>query len=68
MMQQHIVDSVTEVDSCLTSCDGICGIYYYHTEFPEIIMEMNLDIACKEMLNIVLALKLFAKRWKDTTV
>lgn len=68
MMVQTTAETYIEVDSCLSGCGGICGCYYYHSQFPDYIMDMDLSICHKEMLNIVLALKLFANAWQDTCV
>lgn len=68
MMQPTITESPIEVDSCLTGCGGLWGDFYYHTQFPDFIMDMNLHISCKEMLNIALALKLFANKLRDAVI
>jgi hypothetical protein len=56
------------VDSSLTGCGGICGHQIYHAEFPDFILDMDLDIVHLEMLNIVLACKLWANVWSNAAV
>lgn len=68
MMVQTRADFYIEVDSCLSGCGGICGKLYYHSQFPDYIMELNLNICQKEMLNILVAVRLFASTWQDMCV
>ena len=68
MMQPTITETPIEVDSCLTGCGGLWGNSYYHEQFPDFIMELDLGISCKEMLNLVLALKLFTMKLRDTVI
>ena len=57
-----------ELDACLTGCGGICEGYYYHCEFPNFILQEVHHIAHLEMLNIVIAAKLFRRQWHGHTV
>ena len=69
----HLIDSSTnnmqiEVDSCLTGCGGIHGDEYYHVEFPVSITTQKRPICHLEMLNILVAVKLWSKNWNYKTV
>ena len=59
---------VVEVDSCLTRAGGICGDIYYHYEYPDFILQEAHHISHLEMLNIVIAAKLFHKEWQGHTI
>ena len=69
----HLIDSSInnmqmEVDSCLTECGGIHGDEYYHVEFPVSITTQKRPICHLEMLNILVAVKLWSKNWNYKTV
>ena len=53
-----------EVDACLTGCGGLSGDEFYSCCFPQFIIKECYPIACLEMLNIVVALRLWASKWK----
>ena len=57
-----------EVDSCLTGCGGFCDGYFYHTQFPPFITQQDLAIHQLEMLNIVIAVKLWHENWPHARV
>lgn len=59
---------VAFVDSCLSGCGGYSGSQYYHTEFPDFITSLQLSICQLEMLNIVIAVKLWAATWSNSSV
>lgn len=64
----HLIDSpldttMVELDSCLTGCGGICGTQYYHATFPQFIIDQQHPICHLEMLNIVVAAKLWGSQW-----
>ena len=53
-----------ELDACLTGCGAWCNDRFYSRTFPEFIRNENHSIAHLEMLNLVVAIKLWAKWWK----
>ena len=61
-------DKEIYLDSCLTGCGGICGLEYYHAEYPQHILDKDHHISRLEILNIMLACKLFHKSWSKQTV
>ena len=52
-----------EVDACLTGCGGLSGSQFYSAEFPSFILEANHPIAHLELLNIVVALRMWISKW-----
>lgn len=69
----HLIDVPTanetvELDSCLTGCGGVHNGQFYHTTFPSFILNEHRPICHLEMLNIVVAVKLWAPKWKNNTV
>ena len=59
-------DSTLELDACLTDLGGHWGQYVYHLPISRGFA--NLDIVHLEMVNIVVALRLFARLWSGTRV
>lgn len=68
LMQPEPADITLEVDSCLSGCGGICGTQYYHTTFPDFILDRDLHISQLEMLNVAVAVKLWASTWTNHRV
>ena len=64
MYAHQISKSVLELDACLTGLGGRRENFVYH--LPLIRGFRNLDIVHLEMINIVLALRLFAQFWAGT--
>ena len=58
--------SVLQLDACLTGLGGRCGNFVYHLPIER--GYANLDIVHLEMVNIVMALRLFARFWSGTTI
>ena len=58
-------DAVFASDACLTGC----GAWYceqqefFHTEFPEFILDKNLSINALELLTVVVAAKVWGRYW-----
>ena len=46
-------------DSCLVGCGGIYAAQYFHSSFPEEIVEQQLPIHCLEMLTVLIAVRLW---------
>ena len=53
-----------KLDACLSGCGAWCNDRFYSRTFPEFILKENHPIAHLEMLNLVIAIKLWAKWWK----
>ena len=53
-------DYVFASDSCLTGCGGHTSSDYFHSTFPDSILEQELPIHCLEMLAVLLSLRLWA--------
>ena len=51
-------------DSCLTGCCGFWNDCYFHTEFPETILEQGLHIGDLEIISIMVCLKLWGRYLK----
>jgi hypothetical protein len=56
------------VDSCLSGCGGFWNMKYYHREFPKFIVDAQYPICYLEMLNILVALRLWGEMWQDEQV
>ena len=54
---------VIELDACLTGCGAWCGSKYYGRPFPKHVLDCQHNITHLEMLNLVVAVKLWAKWW-----
>ena len=56
-------DEVAASDACLSGCGGICNNFFFHTEFPHAILNLNLHINALELLTIVVCSKLWGHFW-----
>ena len=56
------------LDACLTGVGGICGTEMYHTELASWILQDAHHITHVEMLNIVVACKLWKHSWSPQQV
>ena len=66
-MYNHVKSqSVLELDACLTGLGGRWGDFVYHLPIEH--GYANLDIVHLEMVNIVMALRLFARFWSSTRI
>ena len=52
-----------ELDACLTGCGACTGEQYYAARFPERITSAGHSIAHLELLNVVVALKVWCRQW-----
>ena len=66
----RIVDKTTiayqhhlELDACLTGCGACTDSLYYAREFPDWVQQQAHTIAHLELLNIVIALKVWRHQW-----
>ena len=57
-----------ELDACLTGCGAVAGEQFYATPFPDHVLRAEHTIAHLEMLNIVVAIKVWRHRWSGWTV
>lgn len=69
----HLIDPPAsthhmEADACLTGCGGIYNGEYYHTQFPPHVMARNRPICHLEILNLVIAVKLWAPQWQHSVI
>jgi hypothetical protein len=46
-------------DACLTGCGGWFKCNFFHTVFPEFILDATLHINCLELLSIIVCLKMW---------
>ena len=61
--QWSSLGEVFTTDACLTGCGGLCGDQYFHAVFPSFVVQQTLDINGLELLNIIVALKLWGLWW-----
>ena len=53
-----------ELDACLTGCGAFAGDAFYAERFPEAVLDMGHTIAHLELLNIVVAVKVWGEKWR----
>ena len=58
-------DEQLEIDSCLTGCGGLCSNFYYSCVYPDGVIVEGHPIAHLEMINAVVALRLWAPLWSE---
>ena len=56
------------LDACLTGCGAIYGFEYYSTVFPDFVVEASHHISHLELLNIVVAAKIWGSQWHNTSI
>ncbi len=52
----------------MSACGGICHNEYYHTQFPDYIMQRDLAICHLEMLNVSITISMWAQKWSNATI
>ena len=57
-----------ELDACLSGCGAWCEAEFYGRTFPEDIIKQNHPIAHLELLNLVVAVKLWARWWSGSKI
>ena len=57
-----------ELDACLSGCGAVAGDQFYAARFPESVTGAGHTIAHLELLNVVVALKMWSDRWAGWTV
>ena len=61
-------DVTFSTDSCLRGCGGICGLEYFHAEFPHFIKIQKLAIHKLEMLAVLVGVRIWGKRLQGMKV
>ena len=61
-------DHVLSTDACLTGCGALCDDYYFHSVFPENVLEQVSDINCLELLTVVVSIKLWGHKWRGLSI
>ena len=54
-------DGVVSCDACLQGCGGWSNGRYFHSSFPQFILDLDLHINALELLTLVVALKLWGQ-------
>ena len=54
---------VVELDACLSGCGAWCSSEFYGRRFPAKVVELEHPIAHLELLNLVVAVKLWSRWW-----
>ena len=60
--------SELELDACTTGCGAYNGTQYYCEEFPDYVLAQQHPIAHLELLNVVVAVRTWAKEWAHQRV
>ena len=69
MVKQDIqCQALLQLDACLTGCGAFNGQEFYSEPFPTEVLEREHPIARLELLNVVLAVKLWAPQWAHKRV
>ena len=70
IMQKESVQcqALLELDACLVGCGAFVGDEFYSERFPQKVVAQSHPIAHLEMLNVVVALKTWAERWKTQRI
>ena len=50
-------DVLFSTDSCLRGCGGICGLEYFHQNYPKQIIDLGLPIHALEMLAVLIGVR-----------
>ena len=56
--QEHL-----ELDACLTGCGATTGDHHYSEVFPDFVLQGQHQIAHLELLNVVVAVKVWQEQW-----
>ena len=55
-------------DACLTGCGAVCFGEFFHSEFPECIMQQRLHINQLELLTVLVAVKMWHSKLQGLTI
>ena len=61
-------DAIFSSDSCLSACGGFWQGNYFHSVFPDFIINKNWNINVLELLSIVICMKLWDKYFKGKRI
>lgn len=61
-------DAIFSSDSCLTGCGGFWNGKFFHSVFPDSVIQKKLHITALEILSIVICLKLWGKYFKGQRI
>ena len=61
--QEHL-----ELDACLTGCGATTGDHYYSEVFPDFVLQGQHQIEHLELLNVVVAVKVWQEQWAGSRV
>lgn len=61
-------DEIFSADSCLSGCGGFWNGIYFHSKFPQFILNQKLHIGALEMLTLVVCLHLWGKHFKNMRI
>lgn len=56
-------DAIFATDSCLTGCGGVNATSFFHSPYPQSILDLNLPIHCLELLAVTVAVKLWGSSY-----
>ena len=56
------------IDACLIGCGGAYGMDIYFANFPQFVIDKELNISELEMLNAVIAIKLWSEKLANQTI
>ena len=69
MLKQDVLcQEKLELDACLVGCGAYTGEQFYSELFPPAVLQMDHPIARLELLNIVVALKVWGQDWAGSRV
>ena len=63
-------DEVFATDACLTGCGGwFCERQeFFHSRFPEWVLQANLSINALELLTVMVAVKVWGRHWRGKRI
>ena len=70
MERWSLPDEVVATDACLSGCGAWFDTQseHFHAEFPEEIKMLNLSINALELLTVVVAAKVWGKKWRGMRI
>jgi hypothetical protein len=61
-------DEIFQSDSCLSGCGGLSCQGFFHTQFPQFILQQNLHINALELLAIIVCIKVWSHHWSGKRI
>ena len=70
LIKKELVEcqEVMELDACMSGCGAYIGEQYYSEEFPEEVVKQEHIIAHLELLNVVIAIKVWGEKWAGSRI